>query len=615
MSVMIYANSESVYNKIRKHTENSEKIVLVSTNISLLNSQREKTTGVILDSENMFFSKETFEIIEQFNRIIQQAVNRSDNYLYEIPLRIEGGIGNKLQSFLYVVDIFLKIVKKYQVEKIYCENIAGNLEHKALLCVADGVKIPICVYNNSTLKETVSHSTWLPFRTLKTVYSNISTVRRIRKVSAKCNKEKHSECFDVGFVLLGSRKKYINWSMRQMSFYDKEVETAVFCYRVEDENDMDLLLNMGKTVKFVEAYGDWNVIIKSYWNYICNKQSIQKELKKILKVNRVIFQGIDVTDDVFDLVQLYISWEKFEDVIYDGMIGEFIKYNRFKLLTGNGDSNFASIKSFYFHAKEKKFPFWGFADFTGTDILEFPAEMMALERYPFIWKFVFSDPRKKGIRYLENAEWKGDVYIHSDTTYINTKDGLNENISTGSNILWAPSNTMHGLYSIVSFMEDNRVIIENLDRLPCFLKVKYHFSQDEEIIKAINTMCNECKVEWIDRKEMIEPYIEWADIIFTTVSTVILDAMSQGKFVVCIVDDLEQNYVGDLKDYCYVVSREDIDYQAILYDLDFRRQWIKKQNDFMEILTSTKNDVSIVEVLNDYLNKLDEYVLPRERET
>lgn len=358
MNVLIYCNMQIMYYKMEKYIKNNEHIVLASTNIALLNSQMEKTVGVILDSENTFFAKETFGIIEQFNQIIERAIQISDNYLYEIPLRIEGGLGSRIQDFLYLVDIFYNIVKKYHIRKIYCEEVAGSLASQALLCVAKSLKISVRVYPNSTLRERASFSMCLPFRALKNIYSNICSIKRIREKASKCNKNYQSECYDVGYILLDSRAKYLNGAMRQMSFYDKEVETAIFCYRVDEDKDIELLLNTGKTVKFVEAYGDWGVIIKSASSYLWNKRRIQKELKKVLGINKIMFRRIDVTDEILYLFQRYIGGEKLEDVIYDNMVGEFIKYNRFKLMTGNGDSNFVSNKSFYFHAK-KSFRFGG----------------------------------------------------------------------------------------------------------------------------------------------------------------------------------------------------------------------------------------------------------------
>ncbi|MDE6844911.1 MAG: hypothetical protein K2J99_03980, partial [Lachnospiraceae bacterium] len=305
MNVMIYCSTQAVYDEMEKCIKNNEHIVLVSTNIGLLNSQRGKTTGVILDSENTYFSKESFEIIEQLNQIIEKAIDASDNYLYEIPLRIEGGLGGRIQSLLYLIDIFRNIVRTNNIQKIYFEEAVGSLECMALLCVANSYGISVQGYNNSTLRERIYYSSYLPFRVLKTIYSNINTIKRIRAVSPKCSKDYHTEEFDVGFILRNSCKKYVNWSMEQMNFYDKEVKTAIFCYRVEEEKDIDALLSTGKTIKFVEAYGDWSIIIRSYWSHICNSRRIQKGIKKALKASKFVFQDIDVMAEIFYLFQSY----------------------------------------------------------------------------------------------------------------------------------------------------------------------------------------------------------------------------------------------------------------------------------------------------------------------
>ena len=322
-----------------------------------------------------------------------------------------------------------------------------------------------------------------------------------------------------------------------------------------------------------------------------------------------MFQDIDITAEVLDLFQLYLGCSKLDDIIYDNMVCEFIKHNRFKLLTGNGESNFIAIKSFYFHARECGFPFLGFQDNTRIDMIEYPADWMARERYPFMWSFVFTDVRGKGLEQLKNAGWKGDAYRHSNTTGIqrgSQTESVNESLIRGNNVLWAPTYPVYGMYSMASFIEDNRTIIKNLDKQSCLLKVKYHIDQKKEQIKLIQAICQECKNEWIDQENAIEPYIEWADIVFTTLSTVIFDAMLQGKFIVCVIDDLGWKYVGDLNKYCYMVSREEVDYDKILYDIDFRKQWIQKQNVFVDMLQSTENDVSIAEVLKKYIYKVDE---------
>lgn len=610
MNVMFYAYNEQTYQKMIRHLNSGEFIVLVSTNASLLNSYKRENKSIMLDSESPFYSKETFEIIDYINQVIKN-LNIHKNYLYEVEDRLEGGLGGNVQEFLYLVDIFDKIIKKNDIRKIYCERIAGKLENLALSCLSEKYGIYVYYYDISCFKQRIYHSSFFLLSRPVDLYCNLKSIRNIRKITRKNKNDKKVDYFDVGYVLWSGAKKHIKWVQEQLEAYDDILKTGIFCYHAEEGKNQ--LLDKGKIVKSVEAYGDFKTIMKSYRDYKFNKRKIILSLNRNIEENRIYFRNIDVTKNIFYLFERFVNREKLADIVYDNMVNEFIKYNRFKLLTGSGDTNFISNKSFFFNASRQKMSFFSFTEHTHMAGIIYPTNCISREAYPSMLRFGFFYKQSTDLQQLLSQGWQGDYYFFPDPAFVKyyNRSNVENNYSFCTNeksdmkVLWAPSNPVYGLYSVGNFMEDNKKIILEVNRMPCSLKIKYHPLQDEEQISIIRDFCKECNnVDWVSRNEAIEPYIDWADIVITTPSSVMLDAALQGRFVVCIVNDLSLQYLHHIRDFFYTVKSGKLDFENILYDINFRKMWINRQNVYLEENLQMSNEKTIVEIMRYYIDQL-----------
>lgn len=611
MNVMLYCNSKSIYYRIKKDIGHNEHIILISTNAKLLDELQQNVEGTILDSEHTFFSKETFEIIDTINYIIKKANYIYDSYIYEVESRIEGGLGGRIQDLLYLIEIFDRVIRNNRIRKIYCEKKAGALETEAILCVANYYGVSVQTYNNSSWKKRFFSISFLPVTILANMYCRLSIIKKICEIAKIKHKDNEVEYYDVGYVLWGGSRKHANWAIEKTSLYDTELKTGIFCYHTGE--GICQLKKAGKNAKSVEAYRNWRLIFYSFIGYFFDKCRILNSTRKRLKTDRIRFLNIDVTASIFHLFQDYINRDKLRDVVYDNLVGEFIKYNRFRLLTGNGDTNFSSKKSFFFRTRKQGIPFMGFTDSTKLAGIVYPAGYSAQEPYPFMYSFGFWGREDTGLKQMLNNGWDGKYYFYPDTTllkqYKRRETGKNLLLNNKKNrinkILWAPSDSTYGLYSVYNFIQDNKKVIIELSKLSIVLKVKYHISQNEEQIELIRDFCQKYCVEWIDKREAIEPYIEWADVIITTPSTVMLDAALQNKLVVCIVTDLSKKFLYQMQDYFCIGKRDDLDFEKIVNDADFRELWINKQNEYLKNNLQIENSKKIVEILKNYLDELD----------
>ena len=87
---------------------------------------------------------------------------------------------------------------------------------------------------------------------------------------------------------------------------------------------------------------------------------------------------------------------------------------------------------------------------------------------------------------------------------------------------------------------------------------------------------------------------------------VLIDAALKGRLVICLAGDLDLKMLrDDVRDNIYLLKREDIDFNKILSDEDFRRDQIARQDTLLEKWFDDPGHLSKVKILQKHIKNLD----------
>lgn len=611
-SVLIFCNNKNLIYKCKKKCLNFKKIYIVSYDIEI----KELIKGIknfefiLFDSDKEFFSKETWTIIDNLNKIIECQNLKGAKYLYKGSYLIEGGFAQKIEDTLYAIDIFLKIINEKKIDLLYCDRWSEESEIWALQSIAKskGIKFAFiasdCV-SLKYLKQCIKSSNFFIFNFIISFHEKIVGLSNIIKNSKDDNKLNIKE-FDIGYILLFDTTKHLNWLLNILNNFDKKLTCCVFCMGADGARKK--LQKMDYNAISVEKYFKLRNFFDSVPTYIHDAKMISKSLNRKFKH---YFKEVDVTKIIIDLYLNRLRGEKLNFLVYEKIITSFLQENKVYLITGNGDTNYMSCQIFYnvINKIGEKTKF--FKDQATPEILN--VENMVYEPNADIRDFCFFLKNSTYLKALQKNGWQGTPFYSHDLTYYKFYKKNNEIIpikNEKKQILWAPSYPTTGQYSIKSFLFDNNIVIEQCKNKDIELYIKYHPAQRDSLTQNIVEKGKQYNnIHFIDKKESIEKYIESADLIITTPSTVILDAALKRKLVICITSMLGYNLVKHLEKGFIIKKSEEfnIDEYINIISKDMKQQnvyenLLRKQDD---ILRSFYEDVDNPnDILIDIISKM-----------
>lgn len=605
-NILFFCNDIKLLKKMLPYLADKS-VYCISQNIEIYgNGNTGNVVFLPYDSGKGQFIRDVLKIVNSINNSFESIATKRPHYLYELSHLWEGGVAGQYIDYLYAIDFFNQIILDNQINLILCEKAYNSREIDALMDIANTKQIKIFFMNNFSLKkvkEMVYFSKVSVVKIMVSLRAQWQSIERIRKISKKNEKDSGIKKYDVGYILTSDLNKHLNWLLDELSQIEQDLNCCIFCYHA-DENKKKLI-QMGKTAKSVEAHFDWKMIWPVYMEYL---QDACRIWKKIRKIKPIIFQDINITKTICNLYLLELFREKLNDIIYEKLVYDFLKKNQVKLITGNGDTNYISNKIFYYNLQKLHMDTIFYKDYVGMEVLDCDTADLVHEPYSYIINLRFFSKGSTYLQALKKSGWTGRAYYMPDLrgarVYSRYPSSENEEKMTKSKlrVLWAPSYPTQGLYSLCDFTRDNYAIFSCLNEYQDILTVKYHPHQDDKQVREFYKKYAQInRVRFVDKYQSIEKYIENVDVVITTVSTVVFDAAIRKKLVVCIVNSVSEQLIIHLKDYFYLVRREDLNINKILNDRTFRENQIMKQNMYLERLFYNTGDKNMVGVLKGYL--------------
>ncbi len=613
-NLLLFCNNIKLLQNNIKYFEKRFMIYCISQDIEIcVNEELQKRNDINIlpyDLQKPLFFKNAWKMVETINSSFKCVKTRKDLYLYELNYLCEGGIPLKYADYLYAIAFFNKILQEYNIDIIYSEQICNSRIVDALKDIAKDRNIRLCFINKfgltlSEMKQKLYFSNIPVIRTIISFYAQLNCFYRIKKISKKNKTDSDVEKYDIGIILFSDLSKHVNWLLESLQEIEERFKYCVFCYHAD--NAKERLINLGKKAKSVEGYFSYIKALRDYIDYLRDSFAIWKQVKKMPSI---YFQNVNVTRTIKNLYIFYLFREKLEDIFYEEIVYKFLQKNQPKLITGNGDTNFISNKIFYFCTKKLNQNVIFYKDAVAIEPYNMEKVISAYEPYSYIMNLRFYIQESIAANVLKKQGWQGQCYYMADDKnadkYYKSRliDEEDLHVKEKVKVLWAPSYPVEGIYSINSFLKDNETILQSVREVDFQLTVKYHPHQEGKLIKnIIKKYDNSNRIEFVNQYNSIEEYIENADIVITTLSTVIFDAAVKKKLVICLVDDLGIELSDHLKDNFYLVKSENIDFMEILYNLEFRKKQIDKQNAFLEKRFYNPDSRHIGDILQEYIQK------------
>lgn len=613
--VLFFSNNRDLLEKKKKVLKKYNLVILVSANPNLESYTLDgvQIKFVFFDSNKMIFSDETWKIINSINAEIESISLYRSAYLYQLSSLIEGGVAQIIADFLFSIDIFQDIIRENKISKIYCDDICDYSEILALQCIAHEEKIDFTLL--STMKK-ISHIKYNFFSGgrnglyvfLVCVKNIVRDTVQIASISNANSKDVSISNYDVAFIFQSNANKHINWLIDSLDAIPKDLSYCIFCYHADEARKQ--FHDLGINAKSVEAYWDWKAFGRNLLSYVLDTYKIKKRLRTISKFK---FYELNITREIYDIINWFYANDVFNNILYEKVIREFIKKNKARFITGDGDSNFITNRIFYMELKANNDSTLFFKDSSGIEIIN--AERQKIyEPWGDMISIRFFSPQSLYLRELKRGGWKGKVYYTDDSVYWekfkkyieiteNTREGLEH-----TSILWAPSYPMKGHYGVKSFFADNECVLSSLADKDINLYVKFHPNQDNNYTERIvNKYASFANIKFVGKEEAIGTFIKKVDLVMTTPSTVMIDAALMHKMVVCIAENQGFQLIEHMLDGFMIVERTQIDWECIINCLNNRysinsmyNKYIHRQYAFLKRYFS--EGYTAMDAINDMIN-------------
>lgn len=594
-----------------------KQVYLVSPDIGIREIVCEKSNVEFFpfDSDREGFYQETWEIIDKLNEVIELQKLKEPAYLYKGNCLIEGGFAQKIADVLYAINIFRSIIIEKRIDRLYCDRKCEDADIWALQAIAKSMNKSVYYLSGGIdsiieLKQWIGRAYYPGTRRIINFKGILDNLWNIIKNSKQCRKDKDSRSvikqYDIGFILVFDTNKHINWLLNSLKSFSGKMNYCVFCMGADGARQK--LQKMGYAAESVEKYYKARYIFQSIPDYVRDAHIIAKAVKKNVKCS---FQDIDIRNIILDLYLRSLREEKLSNLIYEKIITAFLYENKVYLLTGNGDTNYISCLIFYHIVQKLGMNTMFYKDNTTLELLN--VEKMVYEPYSNIMNFRFFSKGSRYLKALLTGGWKGKVYYFHDLLYYNVYkkyDKIVTEINEKAKVLWAPSYPTKGIYSIMGFLADNKFIIEECKNKDFDLYIKYHPNQDDSLIQSFFREAERyTNIYFINKQEAIEGYIEKADIIITTPSTVILDTALKKKLVICLVDSQRYQLVKHIEAGFIIKRQEELKIDKYVKMAMSRRKadneydsCLKRQRDFIKEFFEVKNNIN--DVLSDIIKTI-----------
>ena len=564
---ILFCNSEKKLEYIIKRNKliKKEKIVLCTSDYLLYTCMLEENSFfdyfyVETAKPNKFM--ETVDIFKSINKELFEDLEKK--YLLEIEYHIEGGIGQTVTKLLNSYDLMQELFSRYRVNRIYAYcNEENSANYELLYEFALKEKIPLVSYFDNLWSRCLYSCTdkYKNFKYFCYILKNVFWgIKRILFSAFLPKRKMEEKQYEIGILFASESIKHINWSKDRIRKMNTNFRTNVICCLVPKAYTFWKKEGINATL-FDYDYLGLKDCVNAVFKY-CD--CLRIIWKRIAHINEININKKELSNPIVHRLKQHLLLDGFRNFLIDAAMKNFFRINHFEIIETWFRSNDIFSRMAYYNTRETGTLFYGFLG-TENTLMKMPV-FEEVDKKLLSFCFFRGVDAPKAASFFRNSGYKGETIILHRSGWKNETYEKNEKSEDVYTVLYAPSYPADGYFSHASFEQINTLILEKLPLQNVEVLVKYHMNHDKgiekRIEKRIRLLHARNKVIIVNREEEIQKYIDKADLVITTNSSVIVDAIRRNTPVITLlegdlagIDERFENTRGVFKD-----TKEAIEY-------------------------------------------------------
>ena len=603
---MILCDTSQDLNKIIKKWKPiiRDNSIIATKNYLLYNSLKQTETIYLM--QESFDSKyvEAVKILKDINKVIDKETKFS--YLYEADYHIEGnGCGQWVTDALYAAELCSDFIKQYDINEVFVccvDSLAMETRVLRNMELAGKIKLHVCYHKVTSKTELIQFihcNVGKGWTTLKNCYYILYGILIFIKAFIKSvkdalnnnvGKKQERVLFSQGIIFITNAKKHLDWGIDFFIELNKHVHCAIICAYASEAQKFFKEHGL-TTISFESAGIRMNKLITSIFVYYRDVLCLYKMFSKLDEDVYGTNMGQVVKLCFWQHLLLHVP----ERIVLDCIAEDFFSRYKFKMISTWLGSNNVYGRIFYQYTRNDKTIFWRRL-FSNAVIKPTLFE----EVYPDMLEYVYfiGIDKKELENFYRSFGWKGKAVLFDNSNYIIENKLTRENFISGMrlgkiSVLWAPSYPINEHLRRSDFINMNRKMVCSMPSEKVELHVKYHLNCEKKLI--IDAMTLAKNVHFFDNKERITDAFAVADVVVTTISTVVYDSiynnkpciiLLEGQNVELLNEKIKEKFlifysVKEVMDYIENATKDDI------YDL-----YVQERECMEELFQSDIDDVN-----------------------
>lgn len=603
--ILINCNCENDFHRIVQKWKincDIEKIVIATVDAMFFHTMKDKfgysveLLDVPFDSEKI----EALKIIEYLNMAVFDRVNKK--YLYEIGMHIEGsGIEQTVADIIGECEKYSVLLEKYGITEVYVccdEKNVIDVEVLRLYAKEKHIQLKICYSSKWDLndwKQFFYCCSSLANRKFKCFYyfcnSFITFLRAFlsgKMFLWKKNLEEHQ--YECGRIWFSYAIKHYNWGKCKLSVFNHDLSFNVICVDTQKEVKQRFT-NSGISAMQLEDAGLclWS-ISRAIFSFYIDLVKLHKGLKRLC----IDYADMNLAEIVKFRIWQHVLLDVPHAIIVDEYARNYFAHNSYKYIEAWLGSNSIYTRIFHHHTRNANTVFFRvYNDIYSINYSVSKEVENGMIDVLFIGRnnvYNIDDVYKKN-------GWNGKCYFLSNTVKNEKSDMEINAYKEKIKILWAPSYPLRGIFSARLWEQINAELFEGLIDFDAELYVKYHINQDSRNVMEMYQRYSSVKVHFVGKEQAIEKCLSEVDIVITTPSLVVFDAMKLNKPVFVIRMEGMRGLITELNflEYKSVGSALDA-METVIVNEAVRKEQLRKQIMFVREFLDVDEEKSYHEI-------------------
>ncbi len=529
-------------------------------------------------------------IIDRIMGVIDDC-DVQNRYLYRVSYHVEGGFPSIIDMLLQNIRLLKRVTRKYNINKMYlCDDKENWQVNEAAFILAQSAHLQcqiadeygrterevLFTLRRSSYNRNVRKSEFDPREHAKDRIQYLQQKSSIREYDRIEEKE-------IGFLYAAvNNGKHFQWTLDELQMFADRFQVEVISFYRSEDNER--FRGSHVSVVCLEDYFDRALFAENYEIYLRDSRCIADKLNESLEY---VYDGIDLSAYLKRKVINYIERVCFQKLYIDTCSSVFFKTHKYKIIRAWGDTNFWQSNVIYANTRQHD------TKLLRKETLEIFRTKIYEPYSNEILLRMWCD--KEAYNYWTLKNFSGRIYYLFDYNWTNFVKGISASklfLTEQVHILFAPSSPLIGYSTVKSFFETCMTVLGRLPSEQCIVTFKNHPNIEKEIQSEIETRYISSEyIQYIDKMSGIWSEIQSCDIVITTASTVMFDAVKAGKPVFCIAScqdyELIRHHEGAIKIYRDV--NECCDYILELLgnrqkmELELQKL-VHKQNEYLKAL-------------------------------